>query len=172
MRTVTVEERRRSVVRRHLLDGSGTGPEAVTRALVALHATDPASVYLSVLARSATTTLADVADAMYRRRSLVRWLAMRRTLFLLPTDDVPVVQAAVSTPLAEVLRRRLVSRLERNGSEPAVDGDVGEWLAGVETRVEQALDARGEASGAQLGADVPTLRTIVRLGHPPSSRRR
>jgi hypothetical protein len=44
-----------------------------------LHATDPASVYLSVLARSAESTLSDVADAMYARRSLVRWMAMRRT---------------------------------------------------------------------------------------------
>jgi hypothetical protein len=38
--------------------------------MIALHATDPASVYLSVLARSAGSTLADVSYAMYERRSL------------------------------------------------------------------------------------------------------
>jgi hypothetical protein len=104
--------------------------EAVTRALVALHATDPASVYLSVLARSAGSTLADVSDAMYERRSLVRWMAMRRTLFLPPRADVPLVQAAVSTPLAAMLRRRLISQLERNGTVPPVDGDMeGGWPA-------------------------------------------
>ena len=63
---------------------------------------------------------------MYERRSLVRWMAMRRTLFLLPRPDVPVVQAAVSTPLAAMLRRRLISQLKRNGTEPPVDGDIGD----------------------------------------------
>lgn len=148
-------------MRRHHLGGDAKGPEEVTDALIALHATDPASVYLSVLARSAASTLEDVADAMYERRSLVRWMAMRRTLFVFSRIDVPVVQAAVATPLAAVLRRRLVKRLERNGSEPAIDGDVGRWLADLEVRVEAALRARGAATGAQLSTDEPALRTII-----------
>jgi hypothetical protein len=102
VRKTVVEQRRRAMVRRHHLAGDADGPEAVTKALIALHATDPASVYLSVLARSATSTLADVADAMYERRSLVRWMAMRRTLFVFGRDDIPTVQArggsAASTP--------------------------------------------------------------------------
>ena len=85
------------MVRRHYLGGGAASPEAVTRAVVALHATDPASVYLSVLARSTTSTLADVSAAMYERRALVRWMAMRRTLFLLHRVDIPIVQAAIST---------------------------------------------------------------------------
>ena len=60
MRTVSVQQRRRAIVRRHHLGGDAESPEAVTKALIALHATDPASVYLSVLARSASSTLADV----------------------------------------------------------------------------------------------------------------
>jgi hypothetical protein len=57
-------------VRRHHLGGDAASPEAVTQAMIALHATDPASVYLSVRARSAGSTLADVSYAMYERRSL------------------------------------------------------------------------------------------------------
>jgi integrase/recombinase XerD len=68
MRTITVQQRRRAMVRRHHLAGDARSPEAATQAVVALHATDPASVYLSVLARSAASTLSDVADAMYARR--------------------------------------------------------------------------------------------------------
>jgi hypothetical protein len=149
------------MVRRHHLAGDAASPEAVTRAVVALHATDPASVYLSVLARSAASTLADVSAAMYERRALVRWMAMRRTLFLLPRADVPVVQAAVSTPLAAVLRRRLVSQLKRNGTQPPVDGDLETWLSSLQGRVEYALRARGSATGAELAADVPPLRTFI-----------
>ncbi len=161
MRTISVEQRRRAAVRRHHLDGTAGTPEAVTRALLALHATDPASVYLSVLARSAGSTLADVSAAMYEQRSLVRWMAMRRTLFVFARADVPMVQAAVSTPLAVMLRRRLVSLLERNGTEPPVQGDVTRWLDGLEARVEQALQVRGTATGAQLSADEPALRTFI-----------
>jgi hypothetical protein len=166
MRKISVQQRRRAIVRRHHLGGDAESPEAVTQAMIALHATDPASVYLSVLARSAGSTLADVSDAMYERRSLVRWMAMRRTLFLFPRADVPVVQAAVSTPLAAMLRRRLISQLERNGGEPPITGDVGAWLADLEVRVEDALRARGTATGAQLSTDEPALRTAIPAGAP------
>lgn len=101
---MSVQQRRRAIVRRHHLGGEAESPEAATRAVIALHATDPASVYLSVLARSAGSTLADVSDAMCERESLVRWMAMRRTLFLFPREDVPVVHAAVGGPLAAMLR--------------------------------------------------------------------
>jgi DNA glycosylase AlkZ-like len=37
--------------------------------------------------------------AMYERRSLVRWMAMRRTLFVFPRAEVPVVQAALPARL-------------------------------------------------------------------------
>lgn len=160
-RTISVQRRRHILVRRHYLGGGAAGPEAVTQALVALHATDPASVYLSILARSTTSSLADVSAAMYERRSLVRWMAMRRTLFLLPRTDVPIVQAAISTPLAAVLRRRLISQLKRNGAEPPVSGDLETWLSSLQGQVEHALRARGSATGAELAADVPALRTLI-----------
>lgn len=154
------------MVRRHHLAGDAEGPEAVTRALIALHATDPASVYLSVLARSATSTLADVADAMYERRSLVRWMAMRRTLFVFARADIPTVQAAVSTPLSATLRRRLIRRLQRNGTDPRIDGDTGHWLAELEERTEAALGRRCTATGAQLADEVRALRTRILPGAP------
>lgn len=169
MRTITVQQRRRAMVHRHHLAGDADDPEAVTRALIALHATDPASVYLSVLARSAVSTLADVADALYERRSLVRWMAMRRTLFVFPREDIPTVQAAVSTPLAATLRRRLIRQLQRNGTDPRIEGDASHWLAELENRTEAALARRGTATGTQLADDEPALRTRV-LARAPSDR--
>ena len=158
---ITMQQRRRAIVHRHHLAGDADGPEAVTAALLALHASDPASVYLSVLSRSAASTLVDVAAALYEQRSLVRWMAMRRTLFVFPRADIPTVQAAVSTPLAAMLRRRLIARLQRNGTEPAIDGDVGRWLTRLEDRAEAALTRRGTAIGAQLADDEPGLRTRI-----------
>lgn len=156
-----MQDRRRALVRGHHLAADADGPEAVVQALVALHASDPASVYLSVLARSAATTLSDVADAMYERRSLVRWMAMRRTLFVFAREDIPMIQAAVSTDIAATLRRRLISQLERNGCEPPIERDILQWLADLEVGVERALTERGAATGAQLAADQPALRTRI-----------
>jgi len=161
VRTISIEERRRAMVRRHHLTGDADTPETATRSLVALHATDPASVYLSVLARSAASSLTDVSDAMYSRRSLVRWMAMRRTLFVFPREDVPMVHAAVSSPLAAVLRRRLISQLDRNGSEPPIAGTTADWVADLEQRVERAVARSGSATGAQLRSDEPALATRI-----------
>jgi len=169
VRTISVLERRRAMVRRHYLAGDASGPEAVTHAVVALHASDPASVYLSVLARSAASTLADVAQAAYDRRSLVRWMAMRRTLFVFPREDIPMIQAAVSTPLAATLRTRLISQLKRNGTEPPIDGDAAAWLDDLASRVEHTLGERGAATGAQLSAAEPGLATSI-LARAPSDR--
>ena len=159
MRTISAQQRRRLVVHRHHLAGDAGDPETVTRAVIALHAADPASVYLSVLARSSMSTLADVAEALYERRSLVRWMAMRRTLFVFPREDIPLVQAAVSTPLAATLRKRLISTLERNGAEPPITGDTASWLDALASRVEHALRSRGEATGAELSTVERDLRT-------------
>jgi hypothetical protein len=161
MRRISIEERRRLLVGRHHLRGDAASPDAVTTAVVALHATDPASVYLSVLARSRSSSLTDVSEAMYERRTLVRWMAMRRTLFLFPRSDIPMIQAAVSTPLAATLRASLISRLTRNGTVPPIDGDIRVWLTGLENRVEEVLHRRGTATGAQLGVEVPELRTRI-----------
>ncbi|HEY1704831.1 MAG TPA: crosslink repair DNA glycosylase YcaQ family protein [Trebonia sp.] len=97
MRAISVQQWRRLMVRRRHLAGDAGDPETATRAVIALHATDPASVYLSVLARGSVSPLAAVARALYERRSMVRWMAMRRTLFVFPREDIPLVQAAVST---------------------------------------------------------------------------
>ncbi|NYJ74767.1 DNA glycosylase AlkZ-like family protein [Allobranchiibius huperziae] len=148
-------------MRRHRLAGDADGPEEVTRALVALHATDPASVYLSVLARSAATTLGEVSEAMYDRRSLVRWMGMRRTLFVVARDDVPMIQAAVSASVGATLRRRLISRMIRNGTEPPLSDEVDEWLRSLEGDVESALVRLGAATGTQLASEVPALRTLI-----------
>lgn len=154
------------LVSKHHLRGDSDGPEQVTEALVALHATDPATVYLSVLARTAATTIADVASTLYENRTLVRWMAMRRTLFVFPITDVPVIQAAVSTPLAATLRRQLISRLDRNGSEPAIGAPADDWLDIVAADVDAALESAGAATGMQLAAAVPALRTTIRAGSP------
>src|SRR5258705_10566368 len=82
---ITVAERRARLVPRHGLAAPVPGgPVGVAGALVTLHSTDPATVYLSVAAR-APIVPADLERALYQERTLVRMLGMRRTVFVVPT---------------------------------------------------------------------------------------
>lgn len=156
----SVAERRARLVRRHLLDGSGGSPVEVARAVLALHATDPATVYLSVLARAHDLTVEDVASAMYDDRSMVRMLAMRRTLFVFPSETVPVAHHAASVDVAAAtIRRTLLKQLRTLPTDPELPEDLEGWLSDVEAGVERAAAELGSASGAQLSAAEPRLRT-------------
>ena len=68
------------------------------RSMVCLHGTDPATVYLSAWARVDGMTVADLERSLYVERSLVKHLAMRRTLFVLPRETMGVAQAGASNP--------------------------------------------------------------------------
>ena len=124
--------------------------------MVALHATDPTTVFLSIAARSRTVDPAQVEKALYEDRTLLRMLAMRRTMFVVPTDLVPALQAGVADALADKQRRTYGRYLEQ-----AVEGDTATWLAEVEQETRSALRERGEATGSELTAAVPRLRTQV-----------
>lgn len=141
-------------------DGTSPTVEQVVDDLLVLHATDPATVYLSVLARAPEATIADVQAALYERRTLVRVLAMRRTLFVADRDDVPLLHYGASLGVARMLRRRLLKQLATLPTDPVVP-DPEAWLAGVEDGVEAALREAGTATGAQLSAAVPALRTAI-----------
>ncbi|MGH1565613.1 winged helix DNA-binding domain-containing protein [Mumia sp. DW29H23] len=161
---ITDEQRRHRLVVRHRVGASpGDTPptvEDVVRGVLVLHATDPATVYLSALARSAALTLEDVRAAMYERRTLVRVLAMRRTLFVADRDDVPIIHSGASLGVARTLRTRLLKQLVTLPTDPPVP-DPDAWLAEVEKGVDAALRDAGTATGAQLGEAVPGLRTAI-----------
>lgn len=155
---ITDAQRRHRLVAQHFARASTT--EAVVSSLLALHATDPATVYLSVLARARTLELSDVRDAMYERRSLVRLMAMRRTMFVVAHDDVPMIHAAASLGVARTMRARLIKQVSTLPTEPVI-ADVESWLAATEAETELALRSMGTATGAELSAVVPGLKTAL-----------
>lgn len=161
------DRRRARLVHRHCLATPARGPEEVADSLVALHATDPASVHLSVLARSRATTQ-DVERALYDARTLVRMLGMRRTMFVVPRELVPVVQAACTDDIAIRQRKLLLRHLATAGLE----ADLDAWLADVERGTYAALDANGPSLAAQVADAEPRLRTeiVMAEGKPYESR--
>ncbi len=154
VRTVTVAERRARLARRHGL-GPGTGGniDDVAQALVGLHATDRASLYLSAWARIPGFVPDDLDEALYGRKSLILALGMRRTMFVVPRSSLPVMQIACTDGVAGTQRRRIVRELETND----VSSDGHRWLAEVHDTVRAHLTANGPTTGAKLSKAIPAL---------------
>jgi hypothetical protein len=133
---------------------------------VALHASDPSSVYLAAWARM-TDGAADVAAverALYDRRVLIRMLGMRRTVFVTPLEVAPVILAACTRAIAARERRRLISWI----AEAEIADDAEPWLKEVEEAALRALTARGEATAAELASSDPRLRAQIVLARGKS----
>lgn len=164
MRRIDVAERRARLGVRHRLAvaARADGPVEVARDLVALHSTDPSSVYVAIWARTNGGSVREVERALYEDRSLIRLLGMRRTVFVTPLDTAPVLQAACSYAVAARERRKLLGFLAASG---VADDEAGvrEWLAGTEDIAVRALAARGESTAAELAGDDPRLSTEVVL---------
>ncbi len=163
MHRVKDAERRRRLAVRHALapsariGGEPPDPAAVAGKLVALHSTDPASVYLSIMSRTAEPVAPSVIEAsLYERRDLVRMLAMRRTVFVVPAGTVPVLQASTTSRIARDQRARLLKLL----AELTPVTDPESFLADVEAVVLRVLAERGgTATAAELSAAEPRLKT-------------
>ncbi|MER6343706.1 winged helix DNA-binding domain-containing protein [Streptomyces sp. NPDC001595] len=149
------ERRVRLGVRHRLAREARAGsPEEVAARMVALHGTDPATVYLAVGARLAEPgkTVPETERALYADRSLVRMHGMRHTVFVFPAELTAVVHASTGVAVAARERAALVKDMAAAGAPDA------RWLAEVEASVLAVLARRGEATAAELAADEPRLR--------------
>ncbi len=154
MRTFDIAERRNRLARRHFLSGVGSQPiMQITASLVGLHATDPATPYLSLWARSPAFSTADLELELYRKRAAVRHLAMRRTLWLVNADDLALIQSASSDRVAGNERRRLTADVLKAG----VAKDAERWLNRACDAVLRHLGENGPASSTELRSALPEL---------------
>ncbi|GGM25433.1 hypothetical protein GCM10010129_82480 [Streptomyces fumigatiscleroticus] len=155
-RYIGVAERRARLAARHRLAGAARAgsPEEVAGALVALHGSDPATVYLAVGARLAdpARTVAETERALYEDRGLVRMHGMRHTVFAFPADLTAVVHASTGLAVAARERAALLRDMALAGAPDAA------WLKEVEESALAALARRGQATAAELAQDEPRLR--------------
>ncbi|WP_075834812.1 MULTISPECIES: winged helix DNA-binding domain-containing protein [unclassified Rhodococcus (in: high G+C Gram-positive bacteria)] len=156
MRHVSDDERRARIGVRHALEPMFhvDSPEAATRAMTVLHATESATVYLSCRARVRSVDAADVDRALYDQRSLVKQLAMRRTLFTFPRDLLPAAWSSASARVANTERARMAKDVVKAGL--AVDGN--DWLDRARTEVLKLLTDRPEGlSAVEIRQAVPMI---------------
>ena len=166
MRLIPDEERRSRLAVRHLLAPGANAPSVVSaaEAMCGLHASDPATVYLAARARVEDLVVSDLETALYETRSIARVLGMRRTMFVVPSPLVSLLQSGCVDVMAPRERRRLVTWIEQ--AEIAPDGN--DWLAGVEAATLSAIEARGEATAVELSEDVPELKEKISFGEGKS----
>ncbi len=160
MRHIPDSERRARLAQRHALAPGhrAADPEGATRAVTVLHSTEPATVYLSVWARVDGVTVEDVDRALYADRTLVKQLAMRRTLFVFPRDLLPAAWGSASARVATALETRLAKEVEKAG----LTDDGAAWLD--ETRA-AVLDVLGDSAltAQEIRERVPALEARLDL---------
>ena len=155
VRHVADDERRARIAQRHGIAPGARLPDAVaaTEAMTVLHATEPATVYLSLHARVDGLTVADVDRELYERRTLVKQLAMRRTVFVFPRDLLPAAWGSSSARVAAQLRPRLAKDVEQGGL--AADGAA--WVDRACAAVLARLADGSELSAKALREELPEL---------------
>jgi hypothetical protein len=162
MLEIDVAERRTRIARRHRIAPGHRAGDVVeaARAVACLHATDPATVFLSAWARVEGMAVAEMERALYADRSLVKHLAMRRTLFVFPREALPFAQAGTSARVAAAERRRLIRDVERAG----LRRDGSRWLSDAARRVLELLGDGREASSSELRSEIPQLEGSIAYG--------
>jgi hypothetical protein len=153
MREFSNLERRARLSIRHHLAFPAPDVTAAAGAVLGLHSSDPATVYLSALARVPGITSGDVETALYENKTLLRILAMRRTMFVIPTELAPILHHSSTVALQAGERKRTVDMVAKEGIAANADA----WVDEVAQRTLDALRLRGEAVATELTLDVPEL---------------
>ncbi len=156
---ISDEQRRARLAIRHSLASPAPDPVAAADNVVVLHATDPASIFLSVHARTRGVSVVDIETALFEERELMRTLAMRRTLFVASRRVLPLIEVSSAGGVARTERNTLIKYLAQSDiSDPEV------WLADAFTEVLEALDGADGKTARQVTDLVPRLSTRITLG--------
>lgn len=156
---ITNAERRHRLAHRHLLLPELRTPDlpAVVDALVALHSSDPVTVYLTAAARLEKPSIDTIDHALYEERKVFRHHAMRRTLWVMGSETVGAAHASCTVKIARAEEKRFLGWLE---DTPSIS-DPRAWL---ETAIEQIVDylgTGGPSSTRDIGVALPHLTAPV-----------
>ncbi|GAC70592.1 winged helix DNA-binding domain-containing protein [Gordonia soli] len=159
--SVSDAQRRTRLLHRHRLH-STTAAESVTdvvASVVALHATTASTVYLSTWARLPGFGPADLETALYEDRSLIRQLAMRRTLFVFDRAALPDAIGAVGPRVTASERTNMLRDLRRSPDFDDPDG----WIDTARAAVRDELAGGGALTSRQLRERLPDLDGYVEI---------
>lgn len=136
----------------------------VASSLLGFHATTAATIYLSAWARIPDFASTDLDAALYERRSLVKQLAMRRTLFVMERDVLAEAIGAVGGRVARSERTNLLRDLRRGEGF----GDPDEWIDTAAAAVRAELGQGQAYTSTELRRRLPDLDRHIDFGEGKS----
>ncbi|MGJ0120259.1 winged helix DNA-binding domain-containing protein [Williamsia sp. MIQD14] len=155
-------QRRARLQRRHLLTADVPQSMSVTEAvsaIVGLHATCPPTMYLSLWARVPGFRREQLDTALYDERSLIKQLAMRRTMFVLDRSCLADAVGAVGPRVAASERTNMLRDLRRSSDFD----DPEAWIDTARAAVVGALADGWVASSTELRSRLPELDGVVQI---------
>lgn len=158
--------RRRLLVSRHQLGTSGRADRTImqsAQALALIHSTDPSTPYLSLQARTSSSQ-SDIDAVFYDDRSLLRHATLRRTIFAMPLDVVPLAHHSYNGRLVRTLRTNLLGWIE---ASPDTSMPSARFLDETSDAIVGLLRAGGATTGRALAEALPALQ--VRFNPTPSA---
>lgn len=160
MLKITTQQRRLRLAKRHYL--AAAAPDIVTLAgrLVGLHTSDPTTPFLASRTRVPDMTVADLEQALYDDRSVLRMVGMRRTIFVIPPVLAPLYHAACNRKNTVSQRKRIAKLLE----EQDIAADGQKWLDDVAAHTLRVLRKRGPMPGRELTDLIPGFGERIEFG--------
>lgn len=158
MLRVTDAQRRARLAHNHRLVASRRtdAVEHIVESLVCLHSSDPATVFLSALARMQNPSIDAIEDALYRRRTLLRHHGMRRTIWIYPRALAPHVHAAATLEIAA--KEWATFSKELGSQRPA------RWTEAAVESLLELLRSEGPLPARQVGKLRPDLAVKITRG--------
>lgn len=161
-RLVTNAERRVRLAEQHRLTTARRTNDIATivEDLVALHASDPATVFLSAATRMEHPSIEAMERALYRDRSVLRHHAMRRTIWVATPRTMALMNSSSTRKIARAERKLLLKYL---GQTDDID-DPEEVLENTTRRLLEWIDHHGPLSTRAIGKLDPDLTFKLTVG--------
>lgn len=162
VRHVSTSERRELLARRHRLTPSSRTNEVATIAadLVALHSSDPATVFLSALVRMIEPAIEPIESALYEDKALLRYHGVRRTIWVSSPEMVVAMNASSTRKIAKTERSRLLSYFAATSGI----ANPGLELANIESAIFELLAEVGPLTTREVGTRRPELARKITIG--------
>jgi hypothetical protein len=155
MRKINDVERRARLWQRQAIHPKNRVPDALTatRSVCVLHATEPATVYLSLQARIQQPTVDEIELALYEAKVVVKQMAMRRTLFAFPHELLSAALGSASFTVGLRLEQQLIKEVEKSGVAP----NGASWFEAARQAVLETLADGSQWQAADLREALPQI---------------
>jgi hypothetical protein len=102
MNPISVEQLNALAIKKQCLDGVDTSVTDVVWRICGLHATSPATPYLSLFARLKNFNTNGLDEELYIKRSMGRIRSVRKTIYIFPVELMPVAFAATKRVIGQI----------------------------------------------------------------------